>query len=148
MWLKKTVPFLLAFLILNVSVFAQEEIKKLGEDGLPTYEYSNYLMQNNSELVWSMIKKLYSIEHSYPEFTFPSLKIIETKKNETIIGYDSPVLTLNLGIAPYIISYDYTLTPSVIRGVLKESNTIFDSVVWKAGAPILTFFIGFFTGKL
>lgn len=147
MWLKK-IPLLLLACLISIASFADDP-PKLGADGLPTLDYSKLLMENNPNLVWEMIKKLYVIEHSTPSLSLPLLKIIETKDDRTIIGYsESDTVSVILGYDPYKITYLFTVKPAVTLGVkTKDTLPIWLYVVLPV-ASVVCFGTGFVAGRL
>jgi len=142
---KKILPCLLACLI-SVIPLGAEPSPKLDADGLPAYEYSTYLMQTQPELVWQMVRKLYSLEHSTPTLELPGLMIVETKTGDLKLGYyPDAVASLGLGNLSYKIEYKIELKPAVLAGFRPAPEV---SLWWYVGGGAVLFLGGFVAGLM
>jgi hypothetical protein len=117
----------------------------LDSGGLPSKEFSLMLMQSNPELVWQMIRKLYSLEHSEPVFKLPDLLVLErTADRGLVLGYQpDAVATFELGNLSYNIKYELKLKPTVLAGYREQVHV---SVWWYIGGGVVLFLGGVVTG--
>jgi len=115
MWSKLTALILLTFLIpLNLS---GDDPPRLDAEGLPSKEFTYLLMETNPELIWQMVRKLYTIEQTLPTLSIPPIVVIEEKSGTLTIGYQgTPEAALSLGRIPYIINYKIKLETTPLAG--------------------------------
>lgn len=140
MWSKKmALVGLLIFLTTNL--FAQD-IKKLDEKGLPSKEFTFYLMDNQPELVWQMVRKLYALEQAPVSISIPELLIIEKTDSSLVLGYaENSVGSIGLGMDIYKVYYEFKLENKVKIGYKPEYKIPIVTYLAVGGALLLTGFV-------
>lgn len=86
----------------------------------PTREKFDTLVEEDPELVYMMIVKLYLLERAYPIISLPQLMVINMEDGSSNIQWDG-VMAIDIGDAPNNLKYEVVLEVSnVISGYKPE----------------------------
>lgn len=126
-----TIFILLSFIFLTGNkLFCDENLDKKIEN----------LIKNNPKVAQEMIKKLFILEHSTPEISFPVLTIVENDSSNYSINFDKH-MKIKIGNDAYNLLYDIELTPKDVIVAVKPVKHY--EWLWFTGGVVLGGFLGF-----
>jgi len=136
----------LPILLLCLTALAHPEDHPLDAGGLPSREFTFRLMDEQPDMVWEMVRKLYSIEHTVPDLTVPDLTYIGTQDGGLYVGYaDGKPVVVTVGSDIYKIIFEFNIKSRVLEGYRPERKV---PAAWYIGAGAVLFLGGVIVGLI
>lgn len=126
-----------------IAVLLLSAILPLTAEGLPTDAQIADIYTSQPAVIYEMIRKLYSIEHSPLMLIMPTLTVYVADDGSAKILPDTD-LKISIGADPYTMNYAQKLEFTVVKVAVKQ-----DTIPWgwiTAGAGVLGFVGGVLLG--
>lgn len=105
----------------------------------PTFINFTEVYDENPEIIYEMVYKLYVIEHTEPVINYPIFELFLLEKKMGYYLYELVTvknMDIEIGIDPYNLLYSIDLQPNIMKGYIEETGLDFQ------GKLLITVIVG------